>query len=374
LRLGYVGADLRRNPVGYFLEAVLANHDPSQVEVFLFANQAVNDDLTDRLVQHAQHWRKVIGFGDDALAKIIRDDQIDILIDLSGHTGKHRLLTFARKPAPIQATWMGYFATTGMAAIDYILADRFVIPPQEESQYVERVLRLPESYLCFTPPDVSFDKRPLEVGPLPAKSRGYVTFGCFNNLTKITLDVLKVWAQILKAVPDSRLFLKYKPLADAGTRDYFRNRLSDLGIDPHRIRLEASSPRGELLAAYNQVDIGLDPFPFNGGTTTAEALWMGVPVVTLRGDRFVSHVGETFLTTAGQADLVTNTADEYIARTVALASDLPALAVRRARLRAELLGSPLCDGATFTRGLEAALRDAWRRWCGTETEAHSDHT
>jgi len=366
LRIGYVSADFRNHPVGHFIEQVIAHHDKRRFEIFCYYNYAKNDDITARLRRHADHWRSIIGWTDEAVARQIREDGIDILVDLAGHTAGNRLLTFALKPAPVQATWMSYIATTGLKAIDYIIANRFIIPPQDERYYVERVVRLPHSFLCFTPPHF-----PIEVSPPPALSRGEITFGCFNSTAKLTTSVIAAWARILLALPRSRLFLKSGGFGDELSRARYRKLFAEHGVAPERLKFAGLSPRGEYLAAYNEVDIGLDPFPYNGGTTTVEALWMGVPVITLSGDRFVSRMGESIMMNLGLAECVAATEDEYIAKALGLASDLPRLAELRGRLRAQLLASPLCDGPGFTRDLEAAYRQMWTAWCRSQAPAQA---
>ena len=361
LRIGYVSADFKTHPVGFFIEQVLAHHDKNQFEIFCYSNLATDDDLTMRLRRHADHWTNILYRSDKEVAQLIRQDGIDLLVDLSGHTSGNRLLSFSYKPAPIQATWIGYHATTGLSAIDYIIGDRFLIPPEEECYYVERVLRLSNAYLCFSPPDSD-----IEPGPLPALATGKITFGCFNNPSKLTEAVIVCWSRLLNAMPQAQLYLKYKAFADDGVRQRYQSLFAEQGIDIARIRLAGSSPRHEYLAAYQEVDIGLDPFPFNGCTTTVESLWMGVPVVTLRGDRYVSHMGESIMMNLGLEECVTDSKDAYIAKAIALASDLPRLAALRSGMRTQLLGSPLCDGPGFSRDLETTYRKIWETWCRTQ--------
>jgi predicted O-linked N-acetylglucosamine transferase (SPINDLY family) len=358
VRIGYVSADLRNNPVGYFFEALARHHDRQRFAMYCYANQWNDDETTERLRGMADQWRSIARDTDEAVAARIREDGIDILVDLSGHTAGNRLRLFALRPAPVQASWLGYFGTTGLPAIDYVIGDRYVTPPDEEEFYTERAARLPASYLCFTPPAVA-----VEPGPLPALAAGYVTFASFNNLAKVGPEVIDAWSEALKSVPNSRLFLKYKALADERVRTRLAARFADQGIDPARLRLEGESPRAELLARYREVDIALDTFPFGGGTTTAEALWMGVPVVTLTGDRFVSHVGESILNNAGMEELVTHSQPRYVAKAAELAGNLPQLAALRSGLRAQLLQSAFCDGPAFAKAFEALLRQMWRTWC-----------
>ncbi len=358
LRVGYVSGDFYQHPVGYFIESVLAHHDGAQFEIFCYYNHDKCDELTTSLQGTAHHWRNITGQSDEAVIQRIRDDGIDLLVDLSGHTDRNRLLVFARKPAPVQATWLGYFDTTGLSTIDYIIGDRFLIPPQEEPHYVERVLRLPKAYLCYSPPVDMIDP-----GPLPALATNQITFGCFNNTAKLTEEIIACWSKLLHALPQAHLYLKYKPLGNDGVRRHYQALFAEQGIDIKRIRLAGASPRREYLAAYRDVDISLDPYPFNGCTTTMESLWMGVPVINLRGDRYVSHMGETILKHLGLEEFVTDSEEEYIAKAIALASELPALAEIRQRLRGNLLNSCLCDGPGFTRSLEAVYREIWVKWC-----------
>jgi protein O-GlcNAc transferase len=361
LRIGYVSADFRNHPVGYFLARVLAARDPAAAEIICYAHQPIDDAMTARLRGHADQWRSIIGMSDADAAAMIRRDAIDILVDLGGHTANNRLTLFALRPAPVQATWLGYFDTTGLTAIDHILADRFVVPPGEEDRFSETVWRLPDIYLCYAPHAIA-----IVPAPPPALANGFVTFGCFNNRAKITDETVRVWAEVLRRVDGARLFLKNRSLADAAVADALTNAFASHGIAQERLILEGQSPLPELLAAYNRTDIALDPFPFAGGTTTAEALWMGVPVVTLRGDRWVGRMSEGMLTTLGLAELVAGDAEGYVRIAVELARDLSRLGALHAGLRRMLQDSPFCDGPRFARALDAAYRDMWRVWCAGE--------
>jgi len=358
LRVGLVSGDLRNHPVGFFLETTLAALDPAKVELFAYVTDSREDALTRRIKPLFAGWQCIQGIVDADAARRIYDDSVDILIDLAGHTAQNRLPMFAWKPAPVQATWLGYFATTGVPGIDYLLADPQVVPAGEESHFNEAILRLPEIYYCFTPPDET-----VEPSALPALADGRITFGGFNKLAKMNDAVVALWARLLHAVPDSRLFLKAKGLSDPGLRNSILERYASHGIGPDRLLLEGASPRREYLAAYNQVDIALDPFPYPGGTTTADALWMGVPVLTPRGDRFIGHQGETILANVGLPDWIAANPDDYVAKAAAFVSDLPTLAELRSRLRTQLLASPLCDAPRFARNLEDALGKMWRVWC-----------
>ncbi|BCF98820.1 hypothetical protein PPGU19_033890 [Paraburkholderia sp. PGU19] len=356
LRVGFVSGDLNSHPVGFFLESVLAHLDRARIEPVAYATRKRDDAVSQRLMPQFSAWNDVSRLDDKACARRIHDDAIDILVDLSGHTNHNRLPVFAWKPAPVQATWLGYFATTGLAAIDYVIADRYVLPHDEASQFVEAPWHLPDSYLCFTPPP--FD---IEVGPLPASANGAITFGCFNHLVKLNDAVVALWSRVLDAVPDSRLLLKTRQLDDPAVQKATLERFAARGIDGARLVLEGQSPRPELLAAYRRVDIALDPFPYAGGTTSIEALWMGVPVLTRRGGRFLSHVGESIVNTAGLPEWIANGNEDYVAKAVHFSAQRDALASLRSTLRERLLASPLCDAPRFAGHLEDAFHGMWAR-------------
>lgn len=361
LRIGYVSADFRHHPVGYFLEPVLARHDRENAEIFCYGNSPVADDMTDRLRGAADHWRDLANLSDEAAAKAVAADGIDILVDLSGHTARNRLGMFARKPAPVQVTWLGYFGTTGLTAMDFILADRFVVPDGAAADFTESVWRLPDSYLCFPRPDLD-----VPVLPPPAAGRGAVTFGNFNNLTKTSPAAIELWSRILTRMPGSKLLLKTRGLDDAQARRRVSDRFARHGVGPERLALEGASPRAELLASYNRVDVALDPTPYGGGTTTAEALWMGVPVVTQRGRTWVGRVGESILSAVGLPELVAAGPEEYVEAAIGLANDPKRLATLRAGLRARFEASAFCDGDRFVGNLDRAYRGMWRRWCAVQ--------
>ena len=358
LRIGYVSGDLRHHAVVQYLEPVLQSHDKSQVEIFCYANQARGDDVTTRLKSYADHWRDIFRLSDKAAADLIQKDKIDILIDLSGHTSGNRLQVFARKPAPIQATWIGYFNTTGVKAIDYIITDRFLLPPEEEHLYVEKPLRL--THHCVA---LGAHNLPITVNELPALTNGYVTFGCFNALSKLVPVVLNLWAEILKKIPTSRLYLKNGSFGDEAIREQYKKKFADLGVPRERLIFVGPSSMADYLAEYNKVDFALDPFPYNGATTTLDGLWMGIPPVTLKGDRLAAHMGESWLTAVGLEDFIARNQEEYIEKTVAFANDLPRLALIRRKLRPTLTSIPLTDPMLITRDLEAALRYIWKQWC-----------
>jgi len=364
LRVGFVSGDLGQHPVGFFLQNVLESLDPEKLELFAYATAIRSDELNDRLRRSFGHWCDATNskfIDDQTLAARIHEDGIDILIDLAGHTAKNRLPVFAWKPAPVQVTWLGYLGTTGLDAIDYVLADPWALPAGEEGQFTETPWRMPESYICFSPPDL-----PIAVEASPAQGKGYVTFGCFNNLNKVTDEVIAVWARLLQAVPDARLYLKTRSLGAPEVRENVLAKFASQGVDTVRLTLEGQfASQEDHFRAYHALDIALDPFPYPGITTTVEALWMGVPVLSMRGDRFISHQGETILHNLGLPQWIAGNADDYVAKAAAFAADVPMLAELRAGLRARLLASPLCDAPRFARNLEAALRGMWLKWCET---------
>lgn len=357
LRIGLVSGDLRTHAVGYFLEGVLAAlsaQAAGRLEIHAYSNHSSFDEVSERIKACCHGWRSVVRLPDAVLAHQIHDDDIDILLDISGHTAHNRLPVFAWKPAPIQAAWLGYFATTGVAAMDYLIADPWTLPETEETNFTEKIWRLPETRLCFTPPDVHID-----VAPLPALADGCITFGCFNNLAKMNDQVVALWARVLASVPGSRLFLKARQLDEAAARQSVAERFAAHGIAAGRLVLEGAESREKYLAAYQRVDIALDPFPFTGGTTSAEALWMGVPVLTLAGERFLARQGVGLLMNAGLPEWIAADADDFVARAVAHAGDLQRLAARRMGLRQQVLASPIFDAPRFARHFEAALHGMW---------------
>jgi protein O-GlcNAc transferase len=355
LRVGLVSGDLKIHPTGHFLESLLAHIDRGRIELVAYPTRRFEDALTARIKPYFSAWTPLASLSDEQAAARIRDDRIDLLLDLSGHMNYNRLPLFAWRPAPVQASWLGYFASTGLPAMDYLLGDPHVLPADAQAYYTEQLRRLPDSYLCFTPPAERVD-----VGPLPLAARGHVTFGCFNHLMKMNDSVVDVWARILHAVPGSHLFLKAKQLDDAHTREATAARFAKRGIDASRLILEGRSPRAEYFAAYNRIDIALSPFPYPGGTTSVEGLWMGVPVLCRRGDRFLSNICTSMLHSAGLTDWIAKDDEEYVAKAIAFAADVPRLAALRKSARASLLASPLCDAARYARHFETALEAMWR--------------
>jgi predicted O-linked N-acetylglucosamine transferase (SPINDLY family) len=314
--------------------------------------------LTEMLRAEVANWRDIHPLSDDGFADQVAADGIDILIDLAGHSGNTRLAALARRLAPVQATWIGFPTTTGLPAIDYLIADARMVPPGSEREFTETVVRLPEVAWCYAPPIFA-----PAVAPPPARATGRLTFGSFNNPAKINRAVLETWAAILDRVPGAQLLIKFRHLDAGGAVEHLRATAAACGLGPDRLLLEGKSPHPEALAAYARVDIALDPFPFNGGTTTCEALWMGVPVLTFPGSTMSGRMGASFVAAAGFPELVAHDRADLIERAVALADDLDRLAMLRDGLRARMAASPLCDGPRFTAGFEAALRALWRHRC-----------
>ncbi|MFP6688468.1 MAG: hypothetical protein VCD31_03980, partial [Alphaproteobacteria bacterium] len=310
-------------------------------------------------------WRTINGWRDEHVAASIRDDCIDILVDMSGHGAGSRLLVFARKPAPVQVKWVGcQVNTTGMDAMDYFISDSVESPPEDEQWYTEKIVRLPDGYACYEPPNYA-----PAVSPLPAVSRSHITFGCFNNTTKINRGVIPLWSRLLDRVAGSRLVLKATQFNDAAVRAHYQAMFAEHGIAPSRLDLLGHSPHAELLAHYNDIDIALDPFPFSGCLTTCEALWMGVPVVTMPGQIFAHRHSASFLREVGLTDWVVDTPDQYLRIAERYCSDLDSLAGLRADLRQQVGQPPLCDVPRFARNLEIAFRRMWRKWCETRGKA-----
>lgn len=365
LRIGYVSADFRLHSVAYFVEPVLAAHDHERFEVFCYSDVQSPDSVTQHLQGLVDQWRVIFKKSDEEAEALIRDDQIDILIDLSGHTGDNRMPLFSRKPAPVQVTWIGYPNTTGLPAMDYRLTDLWADPPGlTERWHTEQLVRLPYGFLCYGPAQ----NTPAIADPPCAKS-GYITFGSFNNRPKITPDVVALWAKIMQKLPESRLLLKAKALKDEKTRCDLEELFAQNGIPSARLDLsEATLSPLEHLRLYGRVDVALDTFPYNGTTTTCEALWMGVPVIVLTGDRHVSRVGVSLLSNLGLTELIAESAEEYLDKAVQLARDPQYLTYLRHNLRTIMRDSILTRAPLFTRSLETAYRSMWQQWCREKTE------
>jgi predicted O-linked N-acetylglucosamine transferase (SPINDLY family) len=356
LRIGYVSPDFRMHPVGFFINPLLGLHDRSRFEIYCYSGVPAPDAYTERLRSYANVWRETLGLTDEQLAAAIRADGIDILVDLTMHMAGSRLLTFARKPAPVQVTYLAYCSTTGLDTIDYRLSDSYLDPPGiDESAYSEKTVRLP-SYWCYV---AVADAPP--VGPLPALDSGSVTFGCLNHYSKVTPHALDTWFEILRRTPGSRLILH----CDAGShQQHAWARMQSQGLDPARLEFVGFQPLVDYLNTYNRIDIALDPFPYTGGTTSCDALWMGVPLVTLTGKTAVSRGGYSILSNTGLPELVTTSRDQYVHLATDLAANVPRLATLRSNLRPQMRSSPLCNAPQYARDIEAAYRQMWRHWCG----------
>ena len=355
LRIGYVSADFRQHAVAHFIEPVLAAHDSKRFEIFCYYNYPAADAVTGRFEKLTHHWRVIANRSDEDVANMIRADGIDILVDLAGHTPLNRLRVFARKPAPVQASWIGYSSTTGLTRMDYRITDTISDPiGVTDDLYTEKLVRLSDTYSCFQPLANSPD-----IGALPATQSGHVTFGSFNNFIKMTPEVLQTWARILQRVPTSTLLLKYRSFEAQKIRSLVLAAFSKHGVPPARIHFLGSDDYHTHLRAYHQVDIALDTFPHNGDTTTCDALWMGVPVVVNTGVNHVGLMGASRLCSVGLEDLVARDNDHYVDIACALANDVPRLEKLRATLRETMKASPLMDAPRFTRNLEAAYENMW---------------
>jgi protein O-GlcNAc transferase len=351
LRVGYVSPYFRKHAVTFFLESVIEHHDRDAFDILLYADVARPDAYSERLKSYGAQWRSTVGASDEKLAEMARNDGVDILVDLSGHTPSHRLLAFARRPAPVQVTWNGYPNTTGMDAMDYRITDAYCDPPvSTEDLHTERLVRLPRIYMSWRPPSGA-----PEPGPLPALAAGRITFGSFNSCFKITPATIRLWSNVLSAVPDSRLII----LTVTGKRaaDRILEGFAACGIDTKRLELRPRVAHESFLAAHCEVDIALDTFPYHGTTTTCFSLWMGVPVVTLTGVTHVSRVGLSLLSNVGLEELAVSRADEYVATATQLAGDREALARIRSTLRQRVASSPLTDGVACARALELAYTE-----------------
>ncbi|XP_071908460.1 probable UDP-N-acetylglucosamine--peptide N-acetylglucosaminyltransferase SPINDLY [Coffea arabica] len=363
LTIGYVSPDYFTHSVSYFIEAPLVYHDYENYKVVVYSAVVKADAKTirfrDRVLKKGGIWRDIYGVDEKKVANMVREDKVDILVELTGHTANNKLGMMACRPAPVQVTWIGYPNTTGLPTIDYRISDPLADSPDTKQKHVEELVRLPACFLCYTP---SPEAGP--VSPTPALSNGFVTFGSFNNLAKITPKVLQVWARILRAVPNSRLIIKCKPFCCDSVRQRFLSTLEQLGLDSTRVDLlPLILLNHDHMQAYSLMDISLDTFPYAGTTTTCESLYMGVPCVTMGGSVHAHNVGVSLLNTVGLPNLVAKNEDEYVQQAVQLATDVTALSNLRIGLRDLMSKSPLCDGPKFTQGLEAAYRNMWRRYC-----------
>lgn len=356
LRIGYVSPDFCSHPVGRFIHPLLAAHNRGEFEICCYADVHRPDRTTDLIRGKAHVWRNVLGVPPDAAAELIREDRIDVLVDLTMHMADNRMLLFARKPAPVQVTYLAYCSTTGLSAMDYRLTDPHLDPPGiSDAYYSEASIRLPETYWCYEPPVVSPD-----VNPSPATNLGYVTFGCLNNFCKVSPAALQAWIQLMRRTGNSRLILH---ALEGSHRQRVREMFQGQGVDPQRLRFVGRIPFLEFLKLHQEIDIALDSFPYSGGTTTCDALWMGVPVISWGGQMGVARSGVSLLRNIGLPELIADSPEQYVEIAGKLAGNLPRLAELRRTMRGRMRESPLMDAARFARNVEGAYRQMWRTWC-----------
>nr|MBF0221225.1 tetratricopeptide repeat protein [Desulfobulbaceae bacterium] len=357
LNIGFMSPDFRQHPVGLFILPLLQNISESGFKIFCYAEMGSSnhDAITLEIMQLSDSWYSTRGVDDEKVAEKISSDKIDILIDLAGHSANNRLPVMARKPAPLQASWLGYVNTTGLPVIDYRLTDQIANPGGSELYYSESLVYLPHGFFCYLPPAECPD-----VAPLPALASGQITFGSFNNIIKITEEVLEVWAKIVIAVPNSKLLWVSKAFTDRHIQAHFLNIFNSHGVPASRIEMVSNLPMKEYLATHNRVDIALDPFPHNGHTITCHSLWMGVPVITLKGDRYATRMGASLMTRIDLENYIAESKDDYIEKARALAANIEELKKLRSTMRNRMLSSPICDAKQFTREFELALLKIWK--------------
>ena len=360
LRVGFVSPDLSDHPLGRFMIPILERHDPARLEIICYSATAHPDHVTARLRAGAAAWRDVTNVPHAALAELIRADRVDVLVDLSLHSAGNALPAFARKPAPVQVTYLAYAGTSGMRAMDFRLTDPHLDPPdaRSDANYTERSRRLPRTYWCYADPPAD---APDEIAPPPSRSSGHITFGCLNTFTKASPPARAAWARILQQIPNSRLILHALPGRHRARVE--NDFAAAAGVDRSRVEWLEKLPTRDYFAAYNRIDVALDPWPFNGGTTTCDALWMGVPVVTLAGDRAVARGGVSILTNVGLPELIARDVEDYVRIAVDLARDADRLVQLRASMRQRMRAAPLMDAESFAGDFEEVIRSAWRAWC-----------
>ncbi|MFA6041667.1 MAG: tetratricopeptide repeat protein, partial [Methylophilus sp.] len=365
LRVGIVSGDLRQHPVAYFLKNAIKGLDYSQIDLFAYTPDGRTDATTLELKPYFSGWKSLAGLKDADAAAVIHQDGIHILLDLSGHSAGNRLPMFAWKPAPVQASWLGYWATTGVPAIDYVLADEIGVPTENRAQFTESVKYLAQTRMCFTPPETS-----LAVATLPALANGYITFASFQNMAKVSDEVIALWVTVMQAVPDSRLRWQSKTFIDAKVIQATQARFAKFGLDSKRLSFHGKVSREEYLAAHAEVDLILDSFPFTGGTTTCEALWMGVPTLTLAGNTMIARQGASLLSAAGLSDWIVGNREDFIQQASLICADLNALANLRSKLRAKVQSSALFDSALFGKNLNNVLWEIWQEKLPQLLESH----
>ncbi len=367
LRVGLVSGDFGNHPVGFFLETVISQLNNTQIELFAYSTRAETsyDELTKRIQPYFNKWHNIRLLSDQQASAQIHDDGIHILIDLAGYTADSRLSLFAWRPAPIQVSWLGFFASTGLSFMDFFIADPMSVPKKNQSHFTEKVWYLPETRLCFSPPasDIAQD-----LSTLPALKNGFTTFGCFQSLSKLNDTMLKHWATILGNCPNSKLLIKNNQIANLSVKAELLERLNTLGIKTESLILEEGSPRAQYLGAYSKVDFMLDTFPYPGGTTTCEALWMGVPTLTLAGNTLLERQGAAMLNCVGLNDWIANNEEEYIQKATSFAHSIQHLSQLRSTIRGKMAISPLVDANLFARNLNAAFNSMWQEKMQQKTD------
>jgi predicted O-linked N-acetylglucosamine transferase (SPINDLY family) len=361
LRVGYLSPDLRQHVVGMLFLPILERHDRSKVFAVCYHVEPRFDEMSGRISRSADLWRHLFDKSDEEIAAQIRADEIDILVDLSGHTAYARPLVFARKPAPVQVSWLGYYCTTGLATMDWYITDIHSSGSDQDALFIERLYRLPETRICYVP-----YSHMMEVSELPCKRTGGLTFGCLNNIAKLNPDVLRLWARILERVRESRLLIQSTTLRDGPNRERFIASCLAHGIGRERLDIRDALPIDEFSGTYSEIDIALDPFPFCGGVTSFDALWMGVPVVTLEQEHLAGRQTLSMLKNLGLGDLIASDPNEYVEIAVTLANDTARLEELRRGLRGHFRSSPLLNHRQFTRDLEAAFRHFWQAWLANQ--------
>lgn len=356
LKIGFVSGDFHLHPVSFFLESVISSLNLETFELVAYSNHPYEDEITARLKPFFRSWNLVTGISDEILAEKIHQDGIHILVDLAGHTANNRLPVFAWKAAPVQISWLGYFASTGLTEMDYVVSDPVAVQKDQHNQFTEKVWYVPNTRLCFTPPEQGENS---QVMCLPALENDFLTFGCFQGMAKLTDEVLSLWAKVFECLPSAKLRLQNKHMSCTEAKQQMLERFVSFGIDADRVELFGTVSRREYLEAHRHVDMILDTFPYTGGTTTCEALWMGVPTLTLNGTTMLSRQGASMLTCAGLSDWIAEDEDEYVRKAIDFASDLSRLSALREGLREQVLASPLFDGKLFARNFETALIDMW---------------
>jgi protein O-GlcNAc transferase len=364
LRIGYISPDFYAHAVGVFFEPLLESHNRTEVEVYGYGNVVSPDGVTEQFKSKFDHYRNILEIDDKNTAAMVEQDRIDILIDLAGHTGDNRLRVLAYNPAPIQATYLGYFETTGMEQIDYFLTDEKISPPQSQQFHTEKLFPVSRCCLCYRPLNTA-----VPVSPLPVAEKGYITFGMLGNAAKMNPFLVSLWTKILKNNENSRMLLMFKGCQNKEIADRYYQMFEQAGISRDRVDFSGRKNLAEYLTAYQDVDIVLDTFPYNGGTTTCDALWMGVPVISLVGEHHFSRVGLSILSCTGLEFFAASTPDEYVAKACALAAKPDALAKIRASMRARIADSSLCNTKLFAQDIDLAYRKMWHQWCRSRSEA-----